>query len=76
MKFKIGDIVSLLDNNSEKVVVARSRFENLTEESLRVLTAKTNILELKVKISNIELGNFTIYLFNLYPLLFQKKSKY
>ena len=47
MKFKIGDVVSLIDKNSEKFVVAKSRFENLTEDSLRVLTVKTNILELK-----------------------------
>ncbi len=62
MKFIIGDIVSLIDNNSEKFVVAKSRFENLTKDNLKVLTAKTNILKLEEKISNIELGNFDFLL--------------
>ncbi len=73
MKYKIGDVVSLIDNNSEKFVVAKSRFENLTEDSLRVLTAKTNILELKEKISNIELGNFDYLLIQSIPTPFPKE---
>lgn len=72
MKFKIGDIVSLKDDNLEKFVVAKSRFENLTEDSLRVLTVKTNILELKEKISSIELGNFDYLLIQSAPIPYPK----
>ncbi|MCA6422509.1 MAG: hypothetical protein IM568_06800 [Flavobacterium sp.] len=73
MKFKIGDVVSLIDNNSEKYVITKSRFENLTEDSLIALTAKTNILGLKEKISSIELGNFDYLLIQSIPNPFPKE---
>ena len=73
MKFKIGNVVSLIDNNSEKYVIAKSRFENLTENSLIVLTAKTNILGLKEKMSSIELGNFDYLLIQSIPTPFPKE---
>ena len=73
MKFKIGDIVNLIDNSAEKYVVAKSRFENLTKDNLRILTAKTNILGLKEKTSEIELGNFDYLLIQSVPNPFPKE---
>ncbi len=75
MKFKIGDVVSLIDNNSEKYIVAKSRFENLTEYNLRVITVKTNILGLKEKISSIELGNFDYLLIQSAPIPYPKVNE-
>lgn len=67
MKFKIGDEVSLIQNNFEKYVIAKSKIEELNEDNLRLITIKTNILGLDKKISNINLGNFDYLIIQSYP---------
>lgn len=67
MKFKIGDEVSLIQNNFEKYVIAKSKIEELNEDNLRLITIKTNILGLDKKISNINLGDFDYLIIQSYP---------
>lgn len=75
MKYKIGDIVSLTNNKSKKFVIVKSRFENLTEDNFREISVKTNILGLKDKISNVEIGVFDYLLIESVPLPFPREME-
>lgn len=67
MKFKVGETVKLLiENKNEKLIVVKSKVEDI-ENNFNTVIGKSNIKNLKDKISNINLGNFDYLLVQSYP---------
>ena len=68
MKFKVGENVKLLtENRIENLIVLKSKVEEITEYNIDSVIGKSNIKNIKDKISNIDLGNFDYLLVHSFP---------
>lgn len=68
MKFKVGENVKLLtENKIENLIVVKSKVEEITEDNFDKVVGKSNIKNLKDKISKISLGNFDYLLVHSFP---------
>lgn len=68
MKFKVGEKVKLLvENQIENLIVVKSKVEEITEDNLNTVVGKSNIKNVKDKVSNVNLGNFDYLLVHSFP---------
>ncbi len=68
MKFKVGENVKIIiENKIYNLIVIKSKTEEITDENIGKVIAKSNIKNIKNKASSIDLGNFDYLLVHPYP---------